>query len=130
MCPPTRPNLNTLIQEVKEALTMIVDWGRCPQAQTHLCRGRRRAATGRETVKATTDGHVYALIWARDQFGDDLKWGIEDCRNMSGRLEHDLITADQKIVRVPTKLMARIGSRLGPGQVRPIDAYRGASNIA
>ena len=44
--------------------------------------------------------------WAREQFDTDLKWGIEDCRDMSARLEHDLLSAGQQVVRVPTKLMA------------------------
>ena len=66
--------------------------------------GRR---LGEKTVIATTDGHVQAIMWAREQFGTELTWGIEDCRNMSARLERDLMSADQKVVRVPTKLMAQ-----------------------
>ena len=62
---------------------------------------------GEKTVKATTDGHVAAIMWAREQFGTELLWGIEDCRNMSARLERDLMSADQKVVRIPTKLMAQ-----------------------
>ena len=61
---------------------------------------------GEKTVPADSAGHFNALMWAREQFGADLKWGIEDCRNMSARLERDLLGADQQVVRVPTKLTA------------------------
>jgi len=82
--------------------------------------GRR---LGEKTVKATTEGHHVALMWAREQFGTDLIWGIEDCRNMSARLERDLLGGDQNVVRVPTKLMAatRKSGRVR-GKSDPIDA--------
>ncbi|WP_421874559.1 IS110 family transposase [Mycolicibacterium wolinskyi] len=82
--------------------------------------GRR---LGEKTVKATTEGHQAALIWAREQFGTDLIWGIEDCRNMSARLERDLLGAGQKVVRVPTKLSAQTRkSARTRGKSDPIDA--------
>jgi transposase len=82
--------------------------------------GRR---LGEKTVKATTEGHVAAIMWAREQFGTELIWGIEDCRNMSARLERDLMSADQKVVRVPTKLMAQTRkSARQRGKSDPIDA--------
>ncbi|WP_242460642.1 IS110 family transposase [Mycobacterium paragordonae] len=61
---------------------------------------------GELTVKAVTGGHLSALSWARQKFGADLVWGIEDCRNLSGRLERDLLDAGQHVVRVPPHLMA------------------------
>lgn len=82
--------------------------------------GRR---LGEKTVNATTEGHIAAIVWAREQFGTHLKWGIEDCRNMSARLERDLMSADQKVVRVPTKLMAQTRkSARRRGKSDPIDA--------
>lgn len=82
--------------------------------------GRR---LGDKTVAATTAGHTAALMWAREQFSTELVWGIEDCRNMSARLERDLISADQKVVRVPTKLMAATRkSARTRGKSDPIDA--------
>ncbi|BBX33875.1 IS110 family transposase [Mycolicibacterium mageritense] len=82
--------------------------------------GRR---LGEKTVKATTEGHHAALMWARDQFGTELVWGIEDCRNMSARLERDLLGAGQKVVRVPTKLSAQTRkSARTRGKSDPIDA--------
>jgi transposase len=82
--------------------------------------GRR---LGEKTVKATTEGHGAALMWAREQFGTELRWGIEDCRNMSARLERDLLGAGQSVVRVPTKLMAQTRkSGRTRGKSDPIDA--------
>jgi transposase len=78
---------------------------------------------GEKTVKTTTDGHNTAIMWAREQFGAELLWGIEDCRNMSARLERDLLAAGQKVVRVPTKLMAQVRkSSRTRGKSDPIDA--------
>ncbi|OBH24442.1 IS110 family transposase [Mycobacterium sp. E1319] len=59
------------------------------------------------TVKATPEGHLKALDWARREFADDVVWGIEDCRNLSRRLERDLLDAGQRVVRVPPRLMAK-----------------------
>lgn len=82
--------------------------------------GRR---LGEKTVTATTEGHQAVLMWARDQFGAELRWGIEDCRNMSARLERDLLGAGQSVVRVPTKLMAQTRkSGRTRGKSDPIDA--------
>jgi transposase len=78
---------------------------------------------GEKTVNATTQGHIAALMWAREEFGTELKWGIEDCRNMSARLERDLLSAGQLVVRVPTKLMAQTRkSARRRGKSDPIDA--------
>ena len=78
---------------------------------------------GEKVVKATTDGHQQAVQWARTQFGTDLVWAIEDCRHLSARLERDLLTADQKVVRVPPKMMAHARSSARTrGKSDPIDA--------
>lgn len=78
---------------------------------------------GEKVVRATTSGHLKAMAWARGEFGADLKWGIEDCRNLSARLERDLLSAGQKVVRVAPKLMsqARACARTR-GKSDPIDA--------
>lgn len=78
---------------------------------------------GQKTVDATTAGHQAAVRWARDRFGAELLWAIEDCRHLSARLERDLLTAGQSVVRVPPKMMAeqrRIGRTRGKSD--PIDA--------
>jgi transposase len=81
----------------------------------------RELGTG--TFAATTAGHQDAVCWARGKFGDELRWAIEDCRHLSARLERDLLTAGQAVVRVPPKMMAeqrRIARTRGKSD--PIDA--------
>lgn len=78
---------------------------------------------GQLTVAATSKGHAKALGWARRQFGDELTWAIEDCRHLSARLERDLLSAGQQVVRVPPKMMAeqrRVARTRGKSD--PIDA--------
>lgn len=80
-------------------------------------------ALGEKVVPATTAGHLKAIGWAREQFTGDLIWGIEDCRNLSARLERDLLTAGQQVVRVAPKLMAQSrASARTRGKSDPIDA--------
>lgn len=78
---------------------------------------------GHKTFDATTAGHQAAVRWARDRFGGDLTWAIEDCRHLSARLERDLLGAGQSVVRVPPKMMAeqRRTARTR-GKSDPIDA--------
>lgn len=78
---------------------------------------------GELTVKATSAGHDKAILWAQRCFGDELTWAIEDCRHLSARLEIDLLTAAQRVVRVPPKMMAeqRKTARTR-GKSDPIDA--------
>jgi transposase len=84
--------------------------------------GRRLAE---RTARATPAGHLELLRWAR-AFGER-RWALEDCRQLSRRLERDLLVAGEAIVRVPPKLMA--GARKGtrePGKSDPIDALAAA----
>lgn len=78
---------------------------------------------GHRTFDAHTAGHHKAVKWARERFGPDLLWAIEDCRHLSARLERDLLTAGQSVVRVPPKMMAeqrRVARTRGKSD--PIDA--------
>lgn len=78
---------------------------------------------GQLTVAATSSGHAKALGWARREFGGEVVWAIEDCRHLSARLERDLLSAGQHVVRVPPKMMAeqrRIARTRGKSD--PIDA--------
>lgn len=78
---------------------------------------------GELTVKANAKGHDKAIAWARREFGSELVWGIEDCRHLSARLEIDLLTAGEQVVRVPPKLMAeRRRTARTRGKSDPIDA--------
>lgn len=93
--------------------------------RSHTCSAHDEVGRklGEKTVKATSAGHAQAIRWAREEFGTELIWGIEDCRNMSARLERDLLTAGQQVVRVPTKLMSQVRkSARTRGKSDPIDA--------
>jgi len=85
---------------------------------------------GQKVTPATAAGHQVAICWAREQFGTDVLWGIEDCRNLSARLEGDLLAAGQKAVRVAPKLMAntRTSARTR-GKSDPIDALAVAQAV-
>jgi transposase len=79
----------------------------------------REVAT--KTVKATSDGHLAAVEWARQW--PQRAWAVEDCRHLTRRLEGDLLRAGETVVRVPTVLMAdsrRSGRERGKSD--PIDA--------
>ncbi len=78
---------------------------------------------GEKVVAATSVGHAEAVMWARERFGAQVVWAIEDCRHLSARLERDLLTAGQQVVRVPPKLMAQTrASARTRGKSDPIDA--------
>jgi transposase len=73
------------------------------------------------TAAATEDGHLELIGWSRQW--PDRTWALEDCRNLTHRLEGDLLRAGEAVRRVPTKLMA--GARRSarePGKSDPIDA--------
>jgi transposase len=109
---------------VKEATTMVVV-GADVHKRTHTFAavdevGRKLSE---KVVAATSAGHAVAVMWARARFGTGLIWGIEDCRHLSARLERDLLTAGQQVVRVPPKLMAQTrASARTRGKSDPIDA--------
>ena len=78
---------------------------------------------GQLTVSADGKGHDRALRWARQQFPGERTWGIEDCRHLSARLERDLLSGAERVVRVPPKLMAQTrASARTRGKSDPIDA--------
>ncbi|TFV66603.1 UNVERIFIED_ORG: IS110 family transposase [Bacillus sp. AZ43] len=74
-----------------------------------------------KTTPATSEGHLALVTWAAQW--PEVRFALEDCRHLTRRLERDLLTAGQQVVRVPTRLMA--GARRGgrhPGKSDPIDA--------
>lgn len=85
-------------------------------------------ATGRELgqfeFSSRPEGALAALLWAADlEPGQDRVWVIEDVRQVSGRLERELIRHGQVVVRLPPRLMAGArpaGRRRGKSD--PIDA--------
>src|SRR6478672_6902722 len=80
------------------------------------------AATGgmlaETTVQVGARGFEEVLAWARER-GRQRIWALEDCRHVSGSFERFLIGRGERVIRVPTTLMAgeRRGSRQR-GQVR------------
>jgi transposase len=67
---------------------------------------RRADSWGVRVTKATSSAaHLELVVWA-DRFGPDRRWAVEDCRQLSRRLEADLLATREQIVRVPPKLMA------------------------
>jgi transposase len=63
--------------------------------------GRR---LGERTVATTSDGHLALLEWSAQW--PEVTFALEDCRHLTRRLEQDLLAAGQRVVRVPTRLMA------------------------
>jgi transposase len=67
------------------------------------------AATGEmlgdKTARVGTRGFGEVLLWARG-LGADRVWALEDCRHVSGSFERFLIARGERVVRVPTRLMA------------------------
>jgi hypothetical protein len=92
---------------------------------THTCAAVQEL-TGRQnairTAPARDQGHGQLLDWARG-LGRERVWAIEDCRQVSGRLERFLLGHGERIIRVPPKLTAsaRKSSR-EPGKSDAIDA--------
>jgi transposase len=76
------------------------------------------------TVAATDVGHQRLLAWSVEhQLGGPVTFAVEDCRHVSTRLERDLLTAGQQVVRVPPVLMAGVRkSARTRGKSDPIDA--------
>ena len=74
------------------------------------------AATGEvlseKTVAVGAGGFASLVVWARGLQGERV-WALEDCRHVSGSFERFLLARGERIVRVPTKLMAeaRKGAR-------------------
>lgn len=120
-CPPTIPSHR---MSRRRGTTMIVI-GIDPHMKTHTAVALD-AATGRSigerTVNSSEVGHDELLRWARG-LGPDRYFAIEDCRHVSGRLERFLLPRDERVVRVPPKMMA--GARHSArtyGKSDPIDA--------
>src|SRR3954453_7352575 len=84
--------------------------------------GRQLAA---RTVGTTSADHLEFVAWAV-RFAER-RWAVEDCRHLSRRLERDLLTAGERIVRVPPKLMANARTAARSfGKSDPIDALPSA----
>ncbi|MCH7902064.1 MAG: IS110 family transposase, partial [Acidobacteria bacterium] len=61
---------------------------------------------GSVTAAATPEGHLKLVTWAARW--PERRWAIEDCRQLSRRLEADLLGVGESVVRVPPKMMAGV----------------------
>jgi transposase len=59
-----------------------------------------------KTLAATAEGHLAAIAWA-DRW-PSRRWAIEDCRHLTRTLEAALLRAGERVVRVPTQMMAGV----------------------
>ncbi len=76
---------------------------------------------GSVTAAATPEGHLKLVTWAARW--PERWWAIEDCRQLSRRLEADLLRVGESVVRVPPKMMAGVRrSARTRGKSDPIDA--------
>jgi transposase len=73
-------------------------------------------------IPADEQGHQAALRWARDLDAERV-WALEDCRQVSRRLEQALLAAGERVVRVAPRLtgLSRRADRRA-GKSDPIDA--------
>ena len=60
---------------------------------------------GERTVAVGRAGFVALLSWARELDAERV-WALEDCRHVSGSLERFLIERGERVLRIPTNLMA------------------------
>src|SRR5437764_6392779 len=112
------------LSEVKETMVMIVlgaDMHKGSHALAAVAAGSGELL-GDKVVKVGERGFAAALEWAR-KLGTERVWALEDCRHVSGSFERFLLVNGERVVRVPTRLMA--GERRGGrerGKSDPIDA--------
>ena len=60
---------------------------------------------GERTVQVGVKGFDALVVWARGLDGERV-WALEDCRHVSGSFERFLIERGERVLRVPTRLMA------------------------
>jgi transposase len=112
VCPPEIRFIG--VNQLKGMVHMIVigvDTHKRTHALAAVDDGTGRVRGSRE-IKADEPGHLAAVRWAR-ALDEERVWAIEDCRHVSGRLEQALLTAGERVVRVPPKMMgaSRRGER-------------------
>src|SRR5450755_2206976 len=73
-------------------------------------------------IDADEPGHLAAVKWARGLDGERV-WAIEDCRQVSRRLEQALLGAGERVVRVaPHRMGASRRGERQPGKSDEIDS--------
>src|SRR5512140_806890 len=77
---------------------------------------------GHRQIDANEPGHLAAVKWART-LDEDRVWAIEDCRQVSRRLEQALLAAGERVVRVaPHRMGASRRGERQPGKSDQIDS--------
>src|SRR2546423_12625006 len=72
-------------------------------------------------VRATPDGHLEALSWARQW--PERRWALEDCRQLSRRLVRELLGAGESGLWVAATPLAATGEGVpGRGKTDPTDS--------
>ncbi len=62
---------------------------------------------GEITIDADVAGQDELLAWTQSlEGGEEIRFALEDCRHVNGRLERFLLTTGVPVLRVPPKLMA------------------------
>jgi hypothetical protein len=70
-------------EERKETLMVIVGVDAHKATHTMVAIDDVGRKIGEKTVAANTEGHLDALIWARAAYGAEMRWAVEDCRQVS-----------------------------------------------
>ena len=83
-----------------------------PHKDTHTAAAVNDASgqlLGELTVPGTADGHEHLRSWAHKLAGTEggLRFALEDCRHVNGRLERFLLAAGETVLRVGTRMTAR-----------------------
>ena len=77
---------------------------------------------GHRQIDADEPGHLAAVKWARG-LDQERVWAIEDCRQVSRRLEQALLAAGERVVRVaPHRMGASRRGERQPGKSDEIDS--------
>src|SRR3954454_7505996 len=105
-CPPGRPSLSTGAggHGAGSCSGRTPTSGRIPAPRSlpaaASCSATRRSGSGRVALRAR-------VRWARE-LDRERVWALEDCRHVSGSLERFLIERGERVLRVPTRLMADV----------------------
>jgi transposase len=98
-----------------------------PHMKTHTAVALDAASgriIGERTVSSAAAGRDELMDWA-STLPAPRYFAIEDCRHVSGSLERALLSRDERVVRVPPKMMAGVRrSARCRGKSDPIDADR------
>lgn len=82
-----------------------------PHKDTHTAAAVNNASgqlLGELTVPGTDDGHERLRVWAHEMAGQggELRFALEDCRHVNGRLERSLLAAGEPVLGVGTRMTA------------------------